>query len=103
MTPESDDEPVQDCMAKCREHLGKIENDLLAIEQRAADIDERLVNQVFGAAHSIKSGAPVVLRDRATSRLTILDDILDWSKIDVGKRVLEKVDFSLRPLVESIT
>jgi two-component system chemotaxis sensor kinase CheA len=39
------------------EHLGDIENDLLAIEQAGADIDVELVNKVFRAAHSIKGGA----------------------------------------------
>ena len=39
------------------EHLGDIENDLLAIEAGCPDIDEELVNKVFRAAHSIKGGA----------------------------------------------
>jgi two-component system chemotaxis sensor kinase CheA len=52
-----DDELVQDYLAECREHLATIENDLLAIEQGGADIDEQLVNRVFRAAHSIKGGA----------------------------------------------
>jgi PAS domain S-box-containing protein len=43
-----------------------------------------------------------VLRDSASSLLAVLDDILDWSKMDAGKRVLEKVDFDLRKLVESV-
>ena len=43
-----------------------------------------------------------VLGDSAASLLEVLDDILDWSKIDAGKLVLEKVDFDLRKLVESI-
>jgi signal transduction histidine kinase/DNA-binding response OmpR family regulator len=44
-----------------------------------------------------------VVRDSASSLLDVLDDILDWSKIDAGKMTLEKVDFDLRGLVESIT
>jgi two-component system chemotaxis sensor kinase CheA len=51
------DDLVQDYLAECREHLATIENDLLAIEQRGAEIDEQLVNRVFRAAHSIKGGA----------------------------------------------
>jgi two-component system chemotaxis sensor kinase CheA len=39
------------------EHLADIENDILAIEQAGADIDEDLVNKVFRGAHSIKGGA----------------------------------------------
>jgi two-component system sensor histidine kinase/response regulator len=43
-----------------------------------------------------------VVRDSATSLLQVLDDILDWSKIDAGKMILESVDFDLRAMVESI-
>jgi len=57
MTSVIDDEVVQDYLAESREHLAGIENDLLAIEQRGADIDEERVNKVFRAAHSIKGGA----------------------------------------------
>ncbi len=53
----ADDELVEDYLAECREHLGTIETDLLAIEQSGAGIDEQLVNRVFRAAHSIKGGA----------------------------------------------
>jgi len=52
-----DDELVQVYLAECREHLATIETDLLAIEQRGAEIDEQSVNRVFRAAHSIKGGA----------------------------------------------
>ena len=57
MNPNLDDELIQDYLAECREHLARIENDLLAIEQAGAEIDEQLVNRVFRAAHSIKGGA----------------------------------------------
>jgi two-component system sensor histidine kinase/response regulator len=43
-----------------------------------------------------------VVRDSATSLLQVLDDILDWSKIDAEKMVLENIDFDLRSLVESV-
>lgn len=52
-----DDELVLDYLTESREHLATIENDLLAIEQAGAAIDEQLVNRVFRAAHSIKGGA----------------------------------------------
>jgi two-component system chemotaxis sensor kinase CheA len=52
-----DDELVHDYLAECREHLATIEADLLTIEQCGADADEKLVNRVFRAAHSIKGGA----------------------------------------------
>ncbi len=52
-----DDEILQGFIEESLEHLSSIENDLLAIEERGADIDENLVNKVFRAAHSIKGGA----------------------------------------------
>ncbi|MEN8188291.1 MAG: chemotaxis protein CheW [Thermodesulfobacteriota bacterium] len=52
-----DDEILQGFVEESLEHLADIENDLLAIEEGGADIDEELVNKVFRAAHSIKGGA----------------------------------------------
>ena len=52
-----EDETLRLYVEESVEHLANIENDLLAIEQGGADIDEELVNKVFRAAHSIKGGA----------------------------------------------
>jgi two-component system chemotaxis sensor kinase CheA len=52
-----DDETLQMYLEESIEHLADIENDLLAIEEAGADIDEDLVNKVYRAAHSIKGGA----------------------------------------------
>ena len=52
-----DDETLRLYVEESIEHLSDIENDLLAIEEGGADIDEELVNKVFRAAHSIKGGA----------------------------------------------
>lgn len=52
-----DDEILQGFIEESLEHLADIENDLLAIEDGGANIDEDLVNKVFRAAHSIKGGA----------------------------------------------
>jgi two-component system, chemotaxis family, sensor kinase CheA len=52
-----DDEILQGFIEESLEHLADIENDLLAIEEGGANIDEDLVNKVFRAAHSIKGGA----------------------------------------------
>lgn len=52
-----DDEILQGFIEESLEHLADIENDLLAIEEGGAQIDEDLVNKVFRAAHSIKGGA----------------------------------------------
>ncbi|HTA47746.1 MAG TPA: hypothetical protein VK789_35150 [Bryobacteraceae bacterium] len=51
------------------EHLATIENDLLAIEQAGAAIDDQLVNRVFRGTNSIQGGAgffdPGTIRDLA--------------------------------------
>lgn len=52
-----DDDTLAMYVEESKDHLGDIENDLLAVEQSGADIDENLVNKVFRAAHSIKGGA----------------------------------------------
>jgi two-component system chemotaxis sensor kinase CheA len=54
---EQDDKTLQLYVDESLEQLADIENDLLAIEEAGADIDEELVNKVFRAAHSIKGGA----------------------------------------------
>jgi two-component system chemotaxis sensor kinase CheA len=53
----TDEETLKLYTAESLEHLADIENDLLAIEEAGADIDEEVVNKVFRAAHSIKGGA----------------------------------------------
>ena len=52
-----DDETLQMYLEESLDHLSDIENDLLAIEEDGADINEDLVNKVYRAAHSIKGGA----------------------------------------------
>ncbi len=52
-----DDETLRLYVEESIEHLADLENDLLAIENAGADINEELVNKVFRAAHSIKGGA----------------------------------------------
>jgi PAS domain S-box-containing protein len=42
------------------------------------------------------------IRDSAESLLTIINDVLDFSKIDAGKLDLEMGEFELVPLVESV-
>ena len=53
----NDDETLRLYVEESLEHLADIENDLLAIEEAGADIDEEMVNKVFRAAHSVKGGA----------------------------------------------
>ena len=43
-----------------------------------------------------------IIHDSAASLLAVLDDILDYSRIEAGKLLLETVDFDLRALMESV-
>ena len=77
MNPILDDELIQDYLAECLEHLARIENDLLAIEQAGADIDEPIVNQVFRAAHSIKGGAGFFGLNKIRELAHKIENVLD--------------------------
>jgi two-component system chemotaxis response regulator CheY len=52
-----DDELATCYLAESREHLIRIESDLLTLESRGAESDAELVHRVFRAVHSIKGGA----------------------------------------------
>jgi two-component system chemotaxis response regulator CheY len=52
-----EDELAQDYLAECREHLISIEEDLLAIEERRAEVDLELVDRAFRALHWVQGGA----------------------------------------------
>jgi two-component system chemotaxis sensor kinase CheA len=105
--PNLEDELVQDYLAECREHLGTIETDMLAIEQRGADIDEQLVNRVFRAAHSIKGGAGFFdllrIRELAHKTESVLDLIRSRQMVptpEVVSLLLLAFD-KLRELIEN--
>ena len=53
----NDREIIAEFVIESREHLGDIENQLLAIEAAGADADPELVNTVFRAIHSVKGAA----------------------------------------------
>ncbi len=57
MTTSDELEELQMYIAESREHLATIETDLLDMESAGSAMDEKLVNKVFRAAHSIKGGA----------------------------------------------
>lgn len=52
-----DNELLADFVIEANEHLSDIENQFLAIEQQAPEVDVGLVNEVFRGIHSIKGAA----------------------------------------------
>ena len=84
-----DDEVIQEWLAEGREHLVTIESDLLSMEQSGAAIDEKLVNRVFRAAHSIKGGAGffdlVKIKELAHKTENVLDLVRERQLIPDSK------------------
>jgi two-component system, chemotaxis family, sensor kinase CheA len=72
-----DDDILKEFVAEAREHLATIEADLLAIEDRGADIDEGRVNKVFRAAHSIKGASGFFGLDRIKELAHKAETVLD--------------------------
>ncbi len=52
-----DESIISDFVAESREHLNRIEPDLLAMEQGGQALSQETLNRVFRAIHSIKGGA----------------------------------------------
>jgi len=50
----------------------------------------------------VQSSYASAIRDSAEALLQIINDILDFSKIEAGKMELEKNDFELAPVIESV-
>ena len=48
-------------------------------------------------------GYASIIRDSADALLTIINDVLDYSKIEAGKLLLEEIEFDLPELVEQAT
>ncbi|MDD2465857.1 MAG: chemotaxis protein CheW [Desulfobulbus sp.] len=103
-----DDEILQGFIEESLEHLADIENDLLAIEERGADIDVELVNKVFRAAHSIKGGAGfmglTVIQDLAHAAENVLGLIRSEKLVpnpDIINVLLQAAD-ELQHLIEDV-
>lgn len=68
------------------------------------------MNAIVGMTRLLSSKEPTAgqlrylnaIQQSADNLLVIINDILDLSKIEAGKIVIEKTDFSLRELVESV-
>ncbi|MBF0546377.1 MAG: chemotaxis protein CheW [Candidatus Riflebacteria bacterium] len=68
---------LKEFIAESREQLNDLENDLLQIEEAGAEINEKLVNKVFRAAHSIKGASSLFdfkkMQELAHKSETVLD------------------------------
>ncbi|MCK5682178.1 Hpt domain-containing protein, partial [bacterium] len=75
-----DDETLQEYISESLEHLADIEQDLLAIEEGGADIDEEVVNRVFRAAHSLAGGAGFLALDTIKELAHKIENVLDMMR-----------------------
>ncbi len=103
-----DDETLQMYLEESLDHLSDIENDLLAIEEDGAQINEDLVNKVYRAAHSIKGGAGFMglanIKDLTHEMENILGKIRSREMIptpDIVNVLLKAAD-TLKDLLEDI-
>ena len=51
---------------------------------------------------SLQKDYALTIRDSAKSLLTVVNDILDYSKVEAGKLELERIDMDLRDVVEDV-
>ncbi len=75
-----DDETLQEYISESLEHLADIEQDLLAIEEGGAEIDEEVVNRVFRAAHSLKGGAGFLALETIKELAHKIENVLDMMR-----------------------
>jgi two-component system chemotaxis sensor kinase CheA len=90
-----DDDVIQEYLAESREHLAGIENDLLAMEQGGAEIDEERVNKVFRAAHSIKGGAGFFDLNQIRELAHKIENVLDLIRSRQAEPTAEVVNILL--------
>jgi two-component system, chemotaxis family, sensor kinase CheA len=103
-----DDETLQMYLEESLDHLSDIENDLLAIEEDGADINEDLVNKVYRAAHSIKGGAGFMgltnIKDLTHEMENILGKIRSRDMVPTPDivNILLKASDALKDLMDNI-
>ncbi|MCP4745497.1 MAG: response regulator [Desulfobacteraceae bacterium] len=106
--PIQEDETLQMYLEESLEHLNDIENDILAIENDGADINEDLVNKVYRAAHSIKGGAGFMgltnIKDLTHEMENILGKIRSREMIPVSGNInpLLKAADKLKELLDDV-
>ncbi len=71
-----DKELLQTFVEEALEHVGDMEQDLLAIEENGARMDEELVNKVFRSAHTIKGNAGFVGLEQIATLAHRMEDVL---------------------------
>lgn len=98
---------------KLREAIQKAEESSKAKAEFLSTMSHEIrtpLNSIIGTAHLLRDGDPKpdqvqqlnLLKFSSENLLAIVNDILDYSKIEEGKIVLDAVEFSLPALVESI-
>ncbi len=103
-----DREMLNELIVESREHLEKIEPDLLELEQNGNNVSDELVNRVFRAVHSIKGGFGFFgiskIVDLAHSMENVMSRVRDKDlKVtgDLTDALLEGID-KLRTLLDDV-
>lgn len=69
-------ELLQIFVEEALEHVGDMEQELLAIEENGAQIDGELVNKVFRSAHTIKGNAGYVGLEQIATLAHRMEDVM---------------------------
>ena len=74
--PDRDPELVEDFVAEADEHLGTVEDDVLALERGGEETDVDVVNHLFRALHTVKGGAGLLDFPRVNKLAHALESIV---------------------------
>ncbi len=103
-----DESIISDFVAESREHLNRIEPDLLAMEQGGAALSQETLNRVFRAIHSIKGGAGFLAFESLKGLSHAMESVLMLvrdGKLGVGPELMDALFASmdrLRAMLDDI-
>lgn len=83
---------LNDLIVESREHLEKIEPDLLELEEKGNNVSDELINRVFRAVHSIKGGFGFFGIDNIVNLSHAMENIMSRvrdKKLDVSGDVMD--------------
>lgn len=103
-----DKEMLNELIMESREHLEKIEPDLLQLEEKGSDVPDELINSVFRAVHSIKGGFGFFGIDTIVNLSHAMENVMSRIRdkklivsSEVSEALLQGVD-RLRVLIDDV-